>query len=134
MAEAAMTSHTGRLYMLAFALVVFFLSWAALAARPWATATPDPRLQALAAREARLRYEAKLVNRVVTARWTAYRVALRLRNAQIAAARARIAAARVAAQRQAADARAVATSAPVAAAGPAARVVTLPPLTITRTS
>jgi hypothetical protein len=131
---AEVTSHTGRLYALALALVVFFLAWASIAARPWQKAAPDPRLQALAAREARLRHEAKLVNRVVAARWTAYKAAVRLRNVQIAAAKARIAAARAAAQRQAAAAQVAAVAAPSAAAAPSVRVVSLPPLTITRTS
>jgi hypothetical protein len=30
-----MTSHTGRLYALAVTLVVFFLTWTVIAARPW---------------------------------------------------------------------------------------------------
>jgi hypothetical protein len=128
-----MTSHAGRLYALALALVVFFLAWAVVAARPWFKAAADPRLQALAAREVRLRHEAKLVNRVVAARWTAYRAALRLRESQIAAAKTRIAAARASAQRQAAAAMA-AQPVPTTAAASAVRVVTLPPLTITRTS
>jgi hypothetical protein len=64
-----MTSHTARLYGLALALVVFFLGWAAVAARPWATtAKPDPRLQALAIRQAALRQEAKLVAQIVAQR------------------------------------------------------------------
>jgi hypothetical protein len=130
-----MTSHPGRLYALALALVAFFLAWAVVAARPWARAAADPRLQQLAVREARLRHEAKLVNRVVAARWTAYRAALRVRESQIAVAKARIAAARAAAMRQAAAATLAAQSAPAAAAAaPAVRVVTLPPLTVTRTS
>ena len=76
-----MTSHTGRLYALAFALVAFFLAWAVVAAHPWATALPDPRLQALAAREAQLRHEARLVNQVVAQRWAALpeRAAVRAR-------------------------------------------------------
>jgi hypothetical protein len=129
-----MTSHAGRLYALALALVVFFLAWAVIAARPWAKAAADPRLQALAARETRLRHEAKLVNRVVAARWTAYKAALRLRETQIAAAKTRIAAARAAAQRQALATAAAAQAVPATAASPAVRVVTLPPLTVTRTS
>ena len=40
---AAMTSHTGRLYALALALVVFFLAWAAIAARPGSTRTRPTR-------------------------------------------------------------------------------------------
>ena len=129
-----MTSHTGRLYTLASALVVFFLAWAIIAARPWATASPDRRLRALDGRAARLRHEAKLVNDVVAARWAAYKVALRVRARQIAAAKAHIAAARAAAQRQAGAAAVVQQAAPTGAAAPAVRVVTLPPLTITRTS
>ena len=128
-----MTSHTGRLYTLASALVVFFLAWAVIAARPWATASPDPRLRALDGRAARLRHEAKLVNHVVAARWAAYKVALRVRERQITAAKAHIAAAQ-AAQRQAVAAAVAQQAAPTGAAAPAVRVVALPPLTITRTS
>jgi hypothetical protein len=113
-----MTSHAGRLYALALALVVFFLTWSVVAARPWGRATADPRLKTLAVREAQLRQQAKLVNQVVALRWVAYRRALRVRQAEIAAARA-----------HAAQLAAV-TSAPA----PQVRVVTLPPLTITRTS
>lgn len=111
-----MTSHVGRLYTLAFALVVFFLAWAIVAARPWSTRAADPRLQALAVREARLRNEARLVNAVVARRWAAYRTALRTRRTQIAAAKQ--------------QASQPASPAPTGAV----RVVMLPPLTITRTS
>jgi len=108
------TNHVGRLYALALALVVFFLAWAVVAARPWATARADPRLKALAVREAQLRTEAKLVSRVVARRWAAYRTALRTRQAAIAAA--------------------ASAPVPTAYAGGSVRIVTLPPLTITRTS
>jgi hypothetical protein len=134
-----MTSHTGRLYALALALVVLFATWTAIATRPWVTqaAAADPRWTALAAREQRLRHESIVVNRLVKRRWAVYRVDLRARNAQIAAARrAQVAAdrqAQVAAQ-HAQAAAAQAAAAPVAATAPAVRVVTLPPLTITRTS
>lgn len=114
------TNHAGRLYALALALVVFFLAWAVVAARPWSTPTADPRLRSLTARETQLRREARLVNRVVARRWAAYRVALQDRRTQIAAAKA-----------QAAQAAASYTAAP---APGSVRVVTLPPLTITRTS
>jgi hypothetical protein len=113
------TNHVGRLYSLALALVIFFLAWAVVAARPWSTSAADPRLKVLAAREAQLRREAQLVNRVVARRWAAYRAALRVRQAEIATAKARSA--------QQAASYAAAPSAGV-------RVVTLPPLTITRTS
>jgi hypothetical protein len=82
-----MTSHTGRLYAVAVALVVFFLTWAAVAARPWASAQADPRLAALAARERRARHESLVVRRIVRHRWAVYRVQLKHRQAQIAAAR-----------------------------------------------
>ncbi|HVC86640.1 MAG TPA: hypothetical protein VNC40_04345 [Gaiellaceae bacterium] len=94
-----MANHTVRLYALALGLVVFFLAWAVVAARPWTTRAADPRLRALAVRAALLRKEAKLVNQIVAARQRA----------------------------------ASAATAP-AAASSAVRVVTLPPLTITRTS
>ena len=116
------TSHTGRLYALALALVAFFLAWAVVAARPWAAAATDPRLKALTVREARLRHEARLVNDVVSRRWTAYRAALHARQKQIAAAKQR-----------AAQAAAASYAAPTAATS-GVRVVMLPPLTITRTS
>jgi hypothetical protein len=123
-----MTSHQGRLYALALALVVFFLAWAVVAAHPWATASADPRLRTLAIRQAQLQHEAKLVRKVVAARWATYRVQLKARRAQIARVNAAAAAA------QAAAARAVA--APVAtAAAPAVQVVNLPAAhVITRTS
>jgi len=109
-----MTSHVGRLYALALALLVFFLAWAAFAARPWArtaATSTSPQLRALAAREHRLRARSVLVRRVVARRWATYRAELQRRQARNAAA-ARLA------------------SAPA----PSVRVVTLPPLTITRTS
>ena len=111
-----MTNTSHRLYAVVTAVVVFFLTWAAVAAKPWATPKQDPRLAALAQRETRLRADAKLVQQVVDQRLAAYRIALRARQAQIASAQAR--------------------SLQVAqtAAAPAVRVVNLPPLTITRTS
>lgn len=122
-----MTSHHGRLYALALALVVFFLAWAVVAARPWATASADPRLKALALREAQLRREAKLVQKVVTARWATYRVRLKARRAEIARVNAAAAAAAAAAATQAAAAPAAAVAGPV-------QVVNLPAHVITRTS
>ena len=111
-----MTNHVVRLYALAISLLVLLVLWAAIAARPWqATAArpADPRLVALSAREQRLRHDAVIVKSVVDRRWAAYRVALARRNAQISNAQ---------------------RAASLAAATPSVRVVTLPPLTITRTS
>jgi hypothetical protein len=101
-----MTSHTGRLYAAAAGLLAFFVLWAAIAAHPWRTATQDTRLAALAQREQLLRREAKLVHQIVLQRKAAARVATK-KARQVAAT--------------------AATTAPV-------RVVTLPPLVITRTS
>ena len=119
-----MTSHHGRLYVLALGLVSFFLAWAVVAAHPWATASADPRLRTLAIRQAQLQHEAKLVRKVVAARWARYRVELRARRAQIARVNAAAAAAAAAARAQ------VAT-----AAAPSVQVVNLPAAhVITRTS
>jgi hypothetical protein len=121
-----MTSHPGRLYALALSLVVFFLAWAVVSAHPWATASADPRLRALGLREAQLRREARLVQKVVTARWATYRVQLKARRAEIARVNAAAAAAAAAAT------QAAAAVAP-AAVGPV-QVVNLPAHVITRTS
>lgn len=94
-----MTSHVGRLYAMAIAVFVFFVIWAAVAAKPWKTAAPDPRLQQIALRQQALKHETALVN-------------------QILALRAKT------------PARVMAS----ASTSPAVRIVTLPPLTITRTS
>lgn len=119
--SAEMTSHTGRQYALAGALLAFFVLWATISAHPWvspATAR-DPRLSALAQRERRLRADAGLVQKIVERRSTAYRAALAKRRSELATARLEAATA------------AAATS---QAAAPSVRVVTLPPLVITRTS
>jgi hypothetical protein len=97
-----MTSHTGRLYALAVAVLVFSLAWALVAARPWVSAAPTPQAQLLALREQALRRETTLVNAILRERAA---VAAKQAHRQLAAASA-----------------------------PAVRVVTLPPLTITRTS
>jgi hypothetical protein len=93
-----MTSHVGRLYAAAITILVFFVVWAALAAKPWKTAAPDPRLQQLALRQQALKRETALVNKMLALKAKASPTAL------------------------------------AAPATPAVRVVTLPPLTITRTS
>ena len=125
-AVAEVTNHHGRLYALALALVVFFLAWAVVASRPWATASADPRLHVLAVRQAQLEREAKLVRRVVAERWAKSRGELKARRAQIARVNAAAAAA-------AASAQAAAVAAP-AAAGPV-QVVNLPAAhVVTRTS
>ena len=109
-----MTSHVGRLYALAVALLVLFLIWTAVAAQPWAAPAPqDARLAALAAREQRVQIQSIAVRRIVQQRWAVYRKQLRTRSREIAAAK---------------HAQALAAQAP------SVRIVTLPPLTVTRTS
>jgi hypothetical protein len=109
-----MTSHVGRLYALAIAILVFFMTWAAVAAQPWATsAQADARLKAIVVREQKVRAESVVVRRIVNQRWAVYRKQLGVRRAQIAAAK---------------------RTQLVASAAPSVRVVTLPPLTVTRTS
>lgn len=118
-----MTNHIVRLYALAASLLVLFLTWAAIASHPWSsasrTATQDPRVVAIQIREQHLRQEAIVVRRVVAGRWHHYRVALAARQRKIAAAQRR--------QQQAATALATPST-------PSVQVVTLPPLTVTRTS
>jgi len=109
-----MTDRVTRLSTLVVAVLVFVVAWAAIAARPWAATKPDPRLAALAQREAILRADAKLVRQIVSARAAAYRSALSARQTQIASSKSRTLAA--------------------AASAPSVRVVNLPPLTITKTS
>ena len=128
----SMTSHVARLYSLAAAVLVFFVAWAAIAAHPWSArpaAAQDPRYAALKAREQRLRAESLAVKRIVDRRWAVYRAHLARRKHEIAAVNAANATARAASL----------ASAPAAVSGgggsgPSVRVVTLPPLTITRTS
>jgi len=132
-------SQTTRLYLATVTLLVFFVLWTAIASHPWAApvrSAVDPRLAALAAREARLQREAAQVRRLIAERWQAYARRLRVRQRQIAAARLRherlLAAARAATLRVAAAeaARAQApvyAAAPSSAGAPAPRVVTLPP-------
>ena len=108
-----MTDRSVRLYAVVVAVLVFFVTWAAVAAKPWATTKVDPRLAALATREQQLRADARLVKLVVDKRFTTYKATL--------------------AQRQAQNASVTRTLA-VAQSAPAVRVVNLPPLTITKTS
>jgi hypothetical protein len=123
-----MTSHVGRLYSLALALLVFFVLWVGIAAHPWASTGTDPRVAALATREQQLRHDRLVVERIVAARWSVYRVQLAQRKRAIAAAQRRQN------QLNAAAAVAQAPAGPSGVQSPAVRIVNLPPLTITRTS
>ena len=91
-----MTNHVVRLYAVALTLAVLFLTWAVVAAKPWATQAAekkDPRLVALERREARLRKQSVRVNRVVKQRFARYERKLRVRKQEIAAINAANAAA-----------------------------------------
>ena len=103
MVVASMTNHVGRLYAAAIGVLVLFLSWAAVAAHPWATPKASSQLQLIALREQALKRETALVNTIL---------------------RQRAAAAKASTQPISAT----------PAAQPSVRVVTLPPLTITKTS
>jgi hypothetical protein len=114
-----MTSRALRLYVFSITLVVFFVLWAVIAAKPWASQRgPNRTLDALAARERHLRHEARVVEKAVQRRWAGYRRRLRAREVQI-----RVLERRHAAQMAAASAAAGA----VAYSVPSPRVVTLPP-------
>ena len=127
-----MRSHALRLYVLSITLLVFFVLWAAIAARPWAAARSgaSPALKALAARERHLRHEARVVEKAVRRRWVSYRRRLHAREAQIRALERRHAA-QLAAANAAAAASATTYSAAsashVVTLAPQVRVVTLPP-------
>ena len=73
-----MTNTIGRFWAVAVALVVFFILWAVLAARPWASpgAPADPRLSALQAREQKTQTRALAAQQTLNRRWAAYRSAL----------------------------------------------------------
>ena len=65
-----MTKHLVRLYALTLSVLALFLTWAVVAAHPWsaaASAPKDPRLVALAQREAALRHRAAHVQLIRTA-------------------------------------------------------------------
>ena len=103
-----MGNHVGRLYAAAIGVLVLFLTWAVVAANPWAAPKASAQVQLIALREQALKRETALVNTILRQRAAAAK-----QSQQIAAVQ----------------------SAPVAqAAQPSVRVVNLPPLTITKTS
>jgi hypothetical protein len=127
-----MHSHALRLYVASVTLLVFFVLWAVIAAKPWASTAAghgvDPRVAALDRRQRRLKLEARAVKRTLDRRWRAYRVRLKHREAQIRTLQRQHAEQVAAAARLAGS---TATYAPTSGAAPAstpsARVVTLPP-------
>jgi hypothetical protein len=75
---STVTNAIGRFWAIALALVVFFILWAVLAAKPWiSSGTPaDPRLSALQAREQKVQNRALAAQQTLNKRWAAYRSAL----------------------------------------------------------
>ena len=73
-----MTNTIGRFWAVAVALVVFFILWAVLAAKPWTSSgTPaDPRLTALQAQEQKTQNRALAAQQTLNKRWAAYRSTL----------------------------------------------------------
>ena len=133
-----MTNHVVRLYAFAGALLVLFLTWAAIAAPPWAPTAarrPTPAGRRWP-RESRGSATSRIVvQRVVAQRWRVYRVRLASRRRAISAAVSRHQRQLAAAQRvSAASRRRTPTPSSGYSAAPSVRVVTLPPVTITRTS
>jgi hypothetical protein len=130
-----MTDHVARLYAGALALLVFFVVWAVVAARPWAEAgETDPRMAALERREQKLMRESRRVNKVVERRFATYRRRLVRRKREIAEAEAAAAAAAVPSA-PAASSVAPTSSAPAApAAPPPVAVTAAPPVTSTGSS
>ena len=129
-----MTDHVARLYAGALALLVFFVVWAVVAARPWAEAgETDPRMAALERREQKLMRESRRVNEVVQRRFATYRRRLARRRKEIAAAEA--AAAAVPAAPATAGTVPPGPAAPgPAAAPPPVAVTAAPPVTSTGSS
>ena len=83
-----MSTSPTRIYASGIVLLLFFVLWLAIAVRPWpeqATATPDPRLAGLAAREKRLRAEALAIQRRLRRQWAEYQRDLAIRRQEIAA-------------------------------------------------
>jgi hypothetical protein len=113
-----MTDHVVRLYAFALALLVFLVTWAVIAARPWAPAAEaanDPRVAQLEKRERRLARRQVEVQRLVERRFAAYRRRLADRRRQAALTPA-------------------GGSPPTAAAAPSVQVTSLPPVTETSSS
>ena len=78
MEVGAVTNVIGRFWAVAIALVVFFVLWAVLAAKPWVSsgAPADPRLSALQAQQQKTQNRALAAQQTLNKRWAAYRSAL----------------------------------------------------------
>jgi pyruvate/2-oxoglutarate dehydrogenase complex dihydrolipoamide acyltransferase (E2) component len=136
-AVAAMTNHVTRLYALAVSVLVLFLAWAVVATHPWQTKThraADPRIRALVIRERHIRHQSLLVRRLVNRRWHHYRIALAKRKTEISAAQRKHQQAVAAAAAAPAPSPSPSSYSSSYSSSPSVQVVTLPPLTVTRTS
>jgi hypothetical protein len=74
------------------ALVLFFVTWAAIAARPWQERSArkvDPRVTALAVREKKLRHRAAVIQSKLKRDWAVYQQQLQVRQSEIAGAELR---------------------------------------------
>lgn len=76
-----MTNSVGRIYAIALAVVVFFILWATIAANPFGqsnkvSATSDPKLLALQARQTAVQNQAIKASQTLNKRWATYRAAL----------------------------------------------------------
>ena len=132
-----MTS-SARIYSVALALLVFFLTWAAVAAKPWIgsaeSSAPDVRVAELAAREDQLQARGAEVQRILDERWATYDSQLTQRNEEIEAMRTshKQDVRQAANMQEKLDRQAAAAQAP--APPPQVEVITLPPLTQTKSS
>ncbi len=83
-----MGSNTARFYTVAATILVFFVLWSTIAAKPWASVKPaqDPRVLVLTKRERALQRQALEVKRIVSHRWVVYERRLQVRRQAIAAA------------------------------------------------
>jgi hypothetical protein len=61
-----MTSHHARLYALALSILVFFVTWAAVSARPW-VAEPEPSAAPSAEESAALRARERALRKQIAA-------------------------------------------------------------------
>jgi hypothetical protein len=134
-----MTNGLGRIYAIAAAIVVFFLSWAVIAAKPWVEAPKakvDPRLAALDVRERRLRQDAVQINAIVQKRWNVYHAQLVRRKRQIVSRKQQIAAQQAQVVQSPTPSYTPASHAAAAPPAPVVRVAppAAPPATQTKTS
>ena len=123
-----MTNHVTRLYALAVAVLVLFAAWAVVATHPWQTNShqaADPRMRALVLRERRIRHDSLVVRRVVTGAGTT----ITSPSPGETPDRDRAETAQSGARRGGGR-----PGCPTYSSSPSVQVVTLPPLTITRTS